>query len=57
MTTYVMEAADDSVLRQNQEYRIGSDVVSVISSGLLESIAMGDTMPSLDGQSQMTGET
>ena len=50
MTADVVEAPDRSVLGQNQEDRICSDIVTVISPDFFKSITMSQAVPRLNGQ-------
>ena len=50
MTTDVMEAPDRSVFGQNQEDRICSDIVTIISPDVLKSVTVCQAMPRLHGQ-------
>jgi len=50
MTADVVEAPDRSVLGKNQEHWICSDIVTIISPDLFESITMCQAVPCLNGQ-------
>jgi hypothetical protein len=50
MTTDVMEAPDESILGQNQEDRVGADVVAIVCPNHFKPIAVCEAVPSLKCQ-------
>jgi hypothetical protein len=54
MTTDIMEAPNCSILGQNQEDRVGSDIVAIVSTNFSKATVVREAVPCLNCQRQFS---